>query len=206
MGWIAGFSVGLILGGLSVAAFAAARIQSLSAVDFEVIPPPVPFTVLETVRGAEADHYAAQPKSRQLVEHAQDMLALLYPPLVYQMDFSVGPFRLKGQTLATTIPWARENGYLVLREVPATDFHWLYVYLAEQPGLANWGAAVHLEWLRQRHPLLRDIGWPQIADDASLVAKIYSGYLGAGGDWAAWEADLVPGKVSLSRLQNSATK
>ncbi|MEM6496495.1 MAG: hypothetical protein AAF709_07205 [Pseudomonadota bacterium] len=200
MGWLSGLIGGLLIGGLAATAFVVHRVQSLSEIDFETIPPPVPFEVIEKVRGAEMDYYSNQSHARQFVELMQDVMAFLHPPLVYQMNFSVGPFRLKGQTLEKTIPWARDNGYLIIKEAPVSDFHWLYVYLAEQPGLSNWGAAVHLEFLRQKHPLLRDISWSDIASDPNLVAKVYSGYLGAGGDWATWEADLVPGKVAVARL------
>ena len=204
MGSLSGFVGGLAVGGLAVAAFVVHRVQSLSEIDFETVPAPVPIEVIEKVRSAELTYYSAQPQTRRLVELIQDVMAFLHPPLVYQMNFSVGPFRLKGQTLKQTIPWAREEGYLIIAEAPLSDFHWLYVYLAEQPGLSNWGAAVHLEFLRQKHPLLRNIGWPDIASDPTLVAKIYSGYLGAGGDWATWEADLVPGSVALSRLSGDS--
>lgn len=200
MGWIGGLASGLLIGGLSATAFVTMRIQSLSELDFVIVPPDVPFEILDSVRSAENDYYAAQPKTRQLAEWAQDVATFLHPPLVYRMDFSVGPFRLKGKTLDAAIPWAHESGFLILTDAPVSDFHWLYVYLAEQPGLANWGAAVHLEFLRQSHPLMRDIDWPQIASDPQLIAKMYSGYLGAGGDWDAWKADLTPGKVALSRL------
>ena len=57
-----------------------------------------------------------------------------------------------------------------------------------------------MEFLRKKHPLLRNIGWTDIEASPALVAKIYSGYLGAGGDWATWEADLVPGKIAVARL------
>lgn len=200
MSWLTGLIGGLAIGGFAATAFVAHRVQSLSEVDFELIPPPVPTEVIEQVRNAEANFYKNQSQVRRLTEVIQDVLAFLHPPLVYQMNFSVGPFRLKGQTLETTIPWAYDKGYLVVIQAPLSDFHWLYVYLAEQPGLSNWGAAAHLEFLRQKHPLLREMSWDNIAADPKLVAKVYSGYLGAGGDWAAWEANLVPGKVALARL------
>ncbi len=200
MGWLSGLIGGLLIGGFAAAAFVVHRVQSLSEIDFETVPPPVPFEVIEKVRGAETSYYSNQSQARRFVELLQDVMAFLHPPLVYQMNFSVGPFRLKGQTLEQTIPWARDQGYLIISEAPLSDFHWLYVYLAEQPGLSNWGAAAQLEFLRKKHPLLRNIGWTDIAANPALVAKIYSGYLGAGGDWATWEADLVPGKIAVARL------
>lgn len=200
-----GMLIGLAIGALGAIVFVSERVRSLSSVDFTVIAPPVPGEVVLAVRQAEERYYAGQSYPRRAMEMAQDIAAFLHPPLVYRLDFSVGPFRLKGHTLAETIPWALENGYLELRETPERDFHWLYVYLAEQPGLADWGAAVHLEALRQRHPQLREMTWTIIAADPMLVAKLYSGYLGAGGDWEAWEADIQPGAVAMKRLVLAAT-
>ena len=195
-----GILLGLLIGILGTAAFAAYRVQSLAAVDFTLTAPPVPPEVVRAVRSAEHGYYASQGPLRRAAEGVQDMAAILHPPLVYALDFSVGPFHLKGRTLDETIPWAIEQGYLQVHDAPARDFHWLYVYLAEQPGLADWGAAVHLEWLRQKHPGLRALTWDEIAADPRLVAKVYSGYVGAGGDWEAWEADLTPGPVAAARL------
>lgn len=199
-GWTFGFALGLLFGALLAVGFVVNRIHALSAVDFEIHSPAVPLSVVETVRQAETDFYANQSAPRRAIEMAQDVTAFLYPPIVYRLDFSVGPFRLKGHTLAKTIPWALTQGFWEIENAPARDFHWFYVYFAEQPGLAKWGAAVHLEYLRQQHPLMRDIAWTDIAADPHLVAKIYSGYLGAGGDWAMWEADLRPGSVARARL------
>ena len=195
-----GLIAGLIVGAACAAAFAAWRVQSLAAVDFTLTAPPVPPQVVRAVREAEHGYYAAQGPVRRAAEGLQDVAAILHPPLVYALDFSVGPFHLKGRTLERTIPWAAERGYLQVHDAPVRDFHWLYVYLAEQPGLADWGAAVHLEWLRQEHPGLRALSWEEIAADPSLVAKVYSGYIGAGGDWEGWAADLTPGPVAAARL------
>lgn len=202
MGWLTGLMGGLVIGGVAATAFVVHRVHALSEIDFDTIPPPVPFEVIETVRRAETTYYSNQSHARRFTELMQDVTAFLHPPLVYQLDFSVGPFRLKGQTLERTIPWAHDEGYLVIEDAPVSDFRWLYVYLAEQPGLSNWGAAVNLEFLRQRHPLLRDIDWADIASDPALVAKVYSGYLGAGGDWVTWYADLAPGQVAIKRLRS----
>ncbi|WP_299423172.1 hypothetical protein [uncultured Shimia sp.] len=205
MGWFSGLVGGLLIGSFAATAFVVHRVQSLTEIEFETVPPPVPFEVLEKVRGAEMAYYSNQSSARRFVELMQDVMAFLHPPLVYQMNFSVGPFRLKGKTLEQTIPWALDEGYLIIAEAPVSNFHWLYVYLAEQPGLSTWGAAVHLEFLRKKHPLLREISWTEIASDPALVAKIYSGYLGAGDDWATWEENLTPGSVATSRL-NAASE
>jgi hypothetical protein len=71
---------------------------------------------------------------------------------------------------------------------------------ALQPSINDWQASVLLEYLRQRHPALRNMKWEVIAADPNAIAKLYSGYMGAGGDWALWKSDLVPGAVSRDRL------
>ncbi|MBM2577304.1 hypothetical protein JQC91_13425 [Jannaschia sp. Os4] len=200
MGWIAGLLLGAVLGAVGAAAFVADRVRALSAVEFTLHAPPVPASVVHAVRIAEGAFYADLTAPRRMAEAAQDVAAFLHPPLVYRLNLSVGPYRLKGATLAETIPWALNEGYLHLGGAPPEDFHWLYVYLAEQPGLADWGAAARLEWLRRDHPGLRGMGWDEIAADPALVAKVYSGYMGAGGAWEAWRADLTPGAVARARM------
>lgn len=195
-----GISFGLLLGIAGTGVFIVERIQSLTLIDFSITSPPVPRQVLEAVGRAEHNFYTQLSPPRRMIEGAQDVAAFLIPSLVYKLDFSVGPFRLKGHTLNETIPWAIERGYLELRDGPPADFHWLYVYLAEQPGLADWGAAVLLERLRLRHPELSKMTWQQIATDPVLIAKVYSGYVGAGGDWEAWEANLRPGPIAAARM------
>lgn len=198
---LAGVVLGIFVGALGTTVFIVNRVNALAKVDFSVVTPSVSSTVLSAVREAETEFYAQQPALRRLIEYGQDVAAFLSPSLVYKFDFSVGPFRLKGHTLNETIPWALENGYLELQMSPLADFHWLYVYLAEQPGLADWGAAVLLERLRQRHPQLSKLSWQEISADPNLIAKVYSGYIGAGGDWEAWKADLIPGRVAAERMK-----
>ena len=45
------------------------------------------------------------------------------------------------------------------------------------------------------------MGWSEIAADPSLVAKPYSDYMGAGGAWDAWRADVAPGPVARERMR-----
>ncbi len=71
-------------------------------------------------------------------------------------------------------------------------------------GTDAWQAAVVLEHLRSDHPHLRRLGWDAIAHDPRLVALLYSGYLGAGGDWDAWRASAEPGPEALQRMAPDA--
>jgi hypothetical protein len=124
-----GISFGFLLGLGGTAALVVERIQSLTSVNFLITSPPVPQQVLEAVRVAEHNYYAQQSAMRRMIEGTQDVAAFLAPSFVYKLDFSVGPFRLKGHTLNETIPWAMEHGYLEIGERPIEDFHWLYGHL-----------------------------------------------------------------------------
>ena len=77
----------------------------------------------------------------------------------------------------------------------------LLPYFSEQQVINDWQVAVILESLRRDHPQLREMTWDRIAADPSLVAKLYSGYMGAGGAWDQWRATLTPGPVARRRME-----
>jgi len=64
----------------------------------------------------------------------------------------------------------------------------------------QWLAALLLQHLKEEHPILATLPWSQIAGDRRLIAKLYSSYMGAGGDWAAWKASVEPGDVARKRM------
>ena len=196
MTWLLAFALGAVL----ATWFVHHRVRSLAAIDFRVTYPPVPVSVTSAVRAAEARFYSGQGMLRGLVEEAQDIAALVWPPLVARMDSSVGPYRIKASTIAELMPWAQAQGYLTVIEADPHQALAAIAYFSEQPALADWGATLVLEHLRQRHPELREMDWETIAAEPRHVAKLYSGYMGAGGDWAAWEATLEPGPEALRRL------
>ena len=66
--------------------------------------------------------------------------------------------------------------------------------------LNDWQAATYLQWLKEAHPLMTDLTWSEIEAKPELVAKLYSGYMGAGGAWELWREDLTPGSVAKQRL------
>ncbi|MEM9999805.1 MAG: hypothetical protein AAF940_02890 [Pseudomonadota bacterium] len=179
------------------------RASWLSSIDFRVAYPDVPVEVTTAVREAELAYYNSLSQPRRAIEAAQDILTFAAPSVTFAFNFSVGPYRIKAATIDELIPWAMDNGYLQIIDAPASHARQSIAYFAEQPALADWGAAVILERLRRRHPLLRERPWGEIADQPMLVAKLYSGYMGAGGDWALWERDLVPGPEALRRLKLS---
>ena len=189
-----------ILGAVLAAFFLHLRVQSLASVDFRITYPDVPVEVTNAIKAAEAEYYDDQGFVRRLTEEAEDILALLWPGGVSALNLSVGPYRIKAETIRSLLPWAIEEGYLTIVDVEQDRALSAIAYFSEQPALADWGATVVLEQLRQRHPELRRIPWERIAADPRIVAKLYSGYMGAGGDWETWEGSLTPGPEALRRM------
>ena len=198
-------TVGEILGILTMLAIVVAvfyhRYHALAAADFAIDPPPVPRSVVVAVKHAEAFAYAQEPWYRRAAEYAQDVLTFLIPRLTYRLNFSVGRYRIKPATIEALIPWAEQQGYLQMHGTPDERLRHLLPYFSEQPVINDWQVAVILESLRRDHPTLREMSWEQVAADPSLVAKVYSGYMGAGGDWEQWRATLTPGPIARTRMQ-----
>jgi len=176
------------------------RYRRLAAADFEISAPPVPRSVLASIKTAEKQAYAQEPFARRVAEYLQDVLTFLVPSLTYRLDFSVGRYRIKPATIEAAAEWAVEAGYLTMHVDPDPGLRHLLPYFSEQPVLNDWQVAVILERLRLDHPRLRDCTWDEVAADPWLVAKLYSGYMGAGGDWEQWRATLTPGSVAQQRL------
>ncbi len=197
-GLLTGFVVTLFAVGL----VAARKAAWLSHYRFELVQPPVPAGVLERIRTAEAGYYAAAPVWRRLAEEAQDALAILAPGLVYRLNLSVGPYRMKARTVEELLNWAIASDFLRLRGDTGRASRAAISYFAEQPVLSDWEAAIYLAWLRDSHPGLAAVSWSEIAESPSLIAKLYSGYMGAGGDMVQWRASLEPGAVAIERLGN----
>lgn len=176
------------------------RAQLLAELDFRTQGPSVPTNVLDSVRGAELHAYRDMGPLRKAAEDLQDALALLSPQLAFSRDFSLGPYRIKASTVRETLDFALARGFLTLRSERSSRYNEVLPYFALQPSLNDWEAGVLLEYLRERHPQLARMSWEQISRDPEAIAKLYSGYMGAGGDWAAWASSMTPGAVSRSRL------
>ena len=192
--------IAFLIGVASGTIFLHYRAKSLAEIDFRISYPPVPVEVTSAVRSAEATYYESRGFLRKLAEEAEDVVTFFWPPIVTTLDLSVGPYRMKASTLKELIPWTISEGYLTVVDVEPHKALQAISYFSEQPALADWGAAVILENLRLRHPKLRDMDWNSISSNPDLIAKLYSGYMGAGGDWTAWEATLKPGPESLRRM------
>jgi hypothetical protein len=192
--------VGVMIGALATLFALKERAHWLASLEFELAPPHVPFAILQDIQKAEQTSYAKRSPLRRAAEEAQDIMVFASPNFAYSLNFSVGRYRIKARTIEEILPWALKQRYLILEGTSSEDFSHALAYFSEQPVLNDWQAAVYLDWLRRDHPGLAALTWPEIASDPMLVAKLYSGYMGAGGDWDLWRTDLTPGSVSLRRL------
>ena len=193
----------LLIGAIGATFALHARARWLASIDFRLNSPPVPIELIQKIKVAEAASYAVRSNSRQLIEYAQDIATFVAPSITYRFNFSLGPYHIKAKTIQELLPWAVENEYLTILDVPPSHALEAIAYFAEQPGLADWGASLIVQSLKERHPQLRTMSWNSILASDQLVAKIHSGYMGAGGDWDLWEENLKPGPIALQRLNQN---
>lgn len=197
---LAGVVIGLMIAGGIALWDANRKVQLLGALDFRIHDPGIPENVLTAIRNAELKAYRDMGLVRKAVEDFQDSLALLWPGLAFSCDFSIGPYCIKASTVREILDFALEQGYLTLNSQRSARYNEVLPIFALQPSINDWKAGVLLEYLRRRHPELRHMTWEVIAADPNAIAKLYSGYMGAGRDWERWNSDLVPGAVSRDRL------
>lgn len=191
---------GLFVGVCATLWVAKDRAHWMASLEFELNAPPVPPSVLATIRNAENASYQKRSVLRRAIEEGQDVLVFASPHIAYLMNFSVGRYRVKAKTIESILPWAIDQKFVVLEDTRQAHFAHALAYFSELPVLNDWQAATYLEWLRRDHPMLVDLSWTEIAAKPELVAKIYSGYMGAGGDWNLWRENLTPGPVAKQRL------
>lgn len=164
-----------------------------------------PEWLVAVIRSAEQGWQASLPPVRRLGEASQEHLARLEPALVAAQDFSIGTCSLRPSAARRATLWALEKnigGFLGLERLP--DDERLVAMILEPAAEARLVLCL-LGALRESHPGLRDMHWEAICGQDALVAKLYSGYMGAGGAWEAWQADLTPGPEALRRLDFQAS-
>ena len=198
--FLSGLVIGALVAALLMAVVAQHRASWLSRYQFSLTQPPVPDSILRRIREAEAGYYAELPWWRQIFEHAQDSVAVLAPSVIYRLNLSVGRYRIKAGTIDELLAWAMDEGYLTLAPGTQAESHDAIAYFAVQPVLNDWEAALYVAWLKDTHPALSEMTWASIESDPRLVAKLYSGYVGAGGDMDGWRATTEPGPVALRRM------
>jgi len=177
------------------------RAHWLASLEFELNPPPIPASILAKVREAESQSYDSRSFVRRFVEETQDIIVFASPEMAYKLNFSVGRYRIKAKTIEDILPWAIERRFVVLEQTSLADFSHALAYFSEQPGLNDWQAAIYLQWLKDDHPLMADLAWLEIEAEPELIAKLYSGYMGAGGAWELWRENLSPGSIAKERMR-----
>lgn len=177
------------------------RKRQLQGITFHLSGPEMPVVILDAVRDAESRFYRELGFCRRCVGDLQDVLSFVAPELVYRLNLSVGPYRIKARSVADLIDEALPTGYLTFEAPPGQTLDALLTYFSMQPVINQWQAALLLQHLKNQHPVLATLPWSAIAADRRLIAKLYSGYMGAGGDWAAWRSSAEPGKVARARMQ-----
>jgi hypothetical protein len=198
--FVGGVVVGAAITASAVAVAQLRRERLVQELEFRILGPTVPVNVLHTIRDAEVEYYRRLPVLRRLVEDAQDVGARLWPAGVLRLGLSVGRYRIKGSAILPLLTYAQKQGYLVVEGAPDRRKDRLVTLFTMDPALAEWQAAVVLQHLKDEHPHLRVLGWEEVAADPAAIAKLYSGYMGAGGAWDAWMSDLVPGPHARERL------
>ncbi len=192
--------IGLCIGACAALWVMKERAHWLASLEFELSPPPVPASILAIIREAESRSYESRPLVRRFVEEAQDVIVFASPQMAYKLNFSVGRYRIKAKTIEDILPWAIKRRFVVLEQTSPANFAHALAYFSEQPGLNDWQAAIYLQWLKEDHLLMAEMAWPDIEAEPELVAKLYSGYMGAGGAWELWRENLTPGSVAKNRL------
>lgn len=181
------------------------KMRDLLQLDYKLHDTAVPDKVTRLVQAAESNYYS-QNKLNLTFEMIQDVLAIIAPQIVYHFNFSVGRMRMKPKTMESIILWSVKHGMLTINMKITPGLAYLLAYLAMIPNVCRWQAEVYLSKLKSEHPQLSKISWHVIEEDPSLIAKLYSGYMGAGGDWEGWRKTLEPGKEARRRFGYSASQ
>lgn len=156
--------------------------------------------VVEVIGTAEETWQAQLSPLRATAEQFQDQAARSAPLEAYAADWSIGRFNIRPSTARSALNWAFARGI-------AADFGYDQPLGDEEivreimdPVRAASLVKLILAQLRDDHPGLREMAWDTIEAEDEYVAKLYSGYLGAGGAWEAWRSDLLPGDEARLRL------
>lgn len=195
-----GFLVAVIIIFVALIAIVYVRKKRLHKFYFKIRGPHIPDNVLDEVRAAENKFYNELGFIRRIEEDMQDIIGFLWPSVVFRLNFSVGVYRIKAKTIEELMQYALDNKYIDISLPKNKKYRYLLAYFSLQPLLSEWQASLLLQSLKEQHTLLKKYSWQKIANDKKLIAKLYSGYMGAGGDWELWHKDLKPGKVAHYRL------
>ncbi|MGH2588307.1 MAG: hypothetical protein ACRDJE_25585 [Dehalococcoidia bacterium] len=156
--------------------------------------------VVDVVGEAEARWDAGLDPLRRAAERLQDENARVAPLEAYASDWSVGRYNMRPQTVRAALDRLIADGaggdYGFERPLSDDEIVSDIMDTSRDSALVK----VILATLRAEHPQLQTMSWDEIERSDQAIAKLYSGYLGAGGDWAAWRASMTPGSVAIERL------
>lgn len=160
----------------------------------------VPTPVLETILNAEEQWQKGLNLPRKAGESLQDLIARIGPAIASD-DGSIGRYNIEPRVAKGALEWAFKEGIAEeydFTEMPSDDE---IVRLIMDEQRDDDLVALRLNELKDMHPELREMSWDQINNNSDYVAKLYSGYIGAGGDWDLWKSDLTPGPEAVKRLE-----
>jgi hypothetical protein len=156
--------------------------------------------VVEVVGSAEETWQMQLGPLRGAAEQFQDEVARMSPLEAYAADWSIGRYNIRPSTAGAALDWAFAQGI-------AEDFGYHHRPSDEElvrqimdDAQAGTLVKLILTQLRADHPGLGALDWETIEATDQYVAKLYSGYLGAGGAWEAWRSNLIPGDEAKLRL------
>lgn len=159
-----------------------------------------PIWLVDVIRSAEETWQEQLNPLRRLTEVSQENLARLEPALVASQDYSIGTCNVRPSAARQAANWIIEQGWAYQVGIPVSisDIE-LVGWIMDSAREARIVQCILMR-LRASHPMLMALSWEQIAQDDLLIAKLYSGYMGAGGAWGKWLDNLQPGSEALLRL------
>ncbi|MCI0732050.1 MAG: WXG100 family type VII secretion target [Chloroflexi bacterium] len=160
----------------------------------------VPDSVLTTVLKAEEQWQEDLNFVREWAEEEQDNFALENPREAFGKNQSIGRYNIEPKTAKEALEWAFQNSIADeygFSEMPSDEE---IVKLIMNKNSDSKLVALRLSQLKDMHPQLREMSWGEINSNPNYVAKLYSGYMGAGGAWDQWLSNLEPGPEAKERL------
>lgn len=156
--------------------------------------------VVEVVGSAEDTWQMQLGPLRGAAEQFQDEVARTSPLEAYAANWSIGRYNIRPSTARAALEWAFAQdiaGDFGYHHRPSDEELVRQIMDDTQAAVL---VKVILSQLRADHPGLSALDWETIEAIDQYIAKLYSGYLGAGGAWEVWRSNLIPGDEARLRL------
>lgn len=154
--------------------------------------------VMRVMLDAEVNWQRSLGPIRGNLKLLNDEVAYTDPLVAWRNNNSLSRYNIRPSTAYKAIRWAQGAGAAPDFPDPPLPEQVVGWIMSEETDTRL--VELILNQLRDDHPLLRDKTWQEIEGSDEWIAKLYSGYTGAGNAWDAWRADLKPGSVSIDRL------